>query len=78
MGQFGSSDLDVVIAIGIVVVGEGSATSLEFEGVVLHPGGVVFAVVAVVSSVETTGFGEEVAAGGGVGVEGGRGGGDGE
>jgi len=77
VGQFGSGNLDVVIAIGIVVVGEGSATSLEFEGVVLHPGGVVFAVVAVVS-VETTGFGEEVAAGGGVGVEGGRGGGDGE
>ena len=54
MRELGGGDADIVLSVGIGVVGEGGAAALEFEGEVLHPGCVLFAIVV---AVETTGFG---------------------
>ena len=75
MCQLGRGYTNVCIFISVTIEGEGSTASLEFEGVVLHPGGVL--VVIVVVTFETTGFGEEMTAYVRVGLDG-RGGGDGE
>lgn len=76
MCQLGGGYTNVFVFIGVTVVREGGTASLEFEGEVLHPGGVIAVIVVVVAIFETTGFGEEMTAYVRVGVDG-RGGGNG-